>query len=889
VSTPYDAEKLGARCSECVLRDVREGGPVRPEFHEGAKASIIGEVPGEKECNLDRPLVGPAGMELTETLKVVGVDRRDVDLHYAIACQPPENDLDKVMLKWQRGNKKREKNGDEPLPSPVECCRPRLLAELRTTNLVTLGKVAYQSVTRAAKPIFDIRGGPVDGHLNAVDDFVIGPMVNPESCVPVKVLPTLHPSFVMRARRWSRAFRTDLSRAFRWFDGQLLWTDPKMTFNPSADELADFFYRNRDKPIIYDVETTFDDPLIAKLKCVGFSTEAEAMCVHLLSIEGPNGALVSTPYYTTAGEADVRAVMREFFINDTFLKSGHNAGAFDAAVIKQHFGVTPSPLLDTILLHRVVESELPHKLGYVGSIYTDVTSWKDAHTAKEASTDHELGLYCMIDCTVTALALTKLSAAAKMRGQDEVAAKDHRVQQVCLGLHEVGMLVDRKRRNEEAVRLVALMEEWRKKTREASGHPDMNLNSTPQIRDLLFEEWKLQPSDYTKLGDPSTSDEALRLLRTQNIDNVQVTTFIDALRRFRKYGKEYGTYVRRLVPYNAPLDGNRFFDEDEEEAAERGLILPDGRMHPNYLAHGTTSGRLSSSGPNAQNFPKHLRGMVMAQPGHVIIGADADQLELRIIASVANMTGYLDVFAKGGDPHALTASLMFGKNFDTAESGGDQWTKLRNLAKGIKYASFYGSGDETVHGIVTSAEDKDGNLLYPNLTVREVATIRRNWLKGIPQLPRWWEDTLDEYRNTGYVLDPVWLRRRDFLDGEAFNEIVNFPIQSAGAHIIHESTFDLLKEIPFQKWGPGTGLICQVHDALYVEAPCPHPQHEVEKLPNGKPNEKLREFGWCPPGCKCEANWAARTLEKVMNRAVPGLDGVVFKSKAKMGLRWSDV
>ena len=889
MNIPYDAEKMGARCSECVLRDVRGGGPVRPEFHGGAKASIIGETPGEKECTLDRPLVGPAGMELTETLKIVGVDRRDVDLHYAVACQPPENDLDKVMLKWQRGNKKREKNDEEPLPSPIECCRPRLLAELRTTNLVTLGKVAFQSVSRSAEPIFDIRGGPIDAHFNAVDDFVVGPMVNPESSVPLKVLPTLHPSFVMRTRRWSRAFRTDLSRAFRWFNGNLLWVDPRIDRSPTADELADWFYRNRNVPIVYDVETTIDDPLVAKLKCVGFATETESLVVHLVSIEGPGGTLIPMPGRITSEDANLRAVMREFFINETFLKAGHNAGYFDAIVIKQHFGVTPAPLIDTILLHRSVESELPHRLGYVGSIYTDVTSWKAAHTAKTAQTDDELGTYCAIDCVVTARALPKLSEASRLRGQDPVVAWDHKVQQVCMGIHEVGMRVDRQRQVEEAKRLIALIVEWRAKTKDASGHPDMNPNSNPQVRELLFEEWKLQPSDYTRLGDPSTSDEALRLLRTQNIENTQVTAFIDSLRRFRKYGKEYGTYVRRLIPQGQPLDGNRFWSEEEEDNAERGLILPDGRMHPDYNAHGTTSGRLSSSNPNAQNFPKHLRGMVIAQPGHVIIGADADQLELRIIASVADMTGYLEVFAKGGDPHALTASLMFGKNFDSAEPGGDQWTKLRNLAKGIKYASFYGSGDETVHGIVTSAEDKDGNLLYPNLTVREVATIRRNWLKGIPQLPRWWEDTMGEYRNTGYILDPVWGRRRDFLDGEAFNEIVNFPIQSAGAHIIHESTFALLKEIPFNKWGPGTGLICQVHDALYVEAPCFHAQHEVEKLPNGKPNEKLREFGWCPPGCKCEANWAARQLEKAMNRAVPGLDGVLFKSKAKIGLRWSDV
>ena len=884
----YDAQANGARCDECILRGMRSGGPVGPELHSAAVASIVGEAPGEKECSTGRPFTGSSGMELADTLSAVGMERLRVDLHYAVACMPPENDLDKVMLRWQRDNKKREAEKRPRLPSPVECCRPRLLNELRRTNLITLGKVGYEAVTGSTRPILEVRGGPVEGHLDAQDRFAFGPVRDPKTEVPVKVLPTLHPGFVQRARRWSRAFRSDLSRAFRWFDGNLSWKEPKITLNPSSDELADWLIRNASEPIIFDVETTFDDPLVAKLKCVGLATERESLVVHFLSIEGENGELVEMGR-SGVEDAELREILREFFASDKWLKVGHNAGYFDTLVIKQHFGVTPLPLLDTILMHRAVESELPHRLAYVGSIYTDVTSWKADHTAKEATTDKELGIYCAVDCVVTARALPKLSEAARIRSQDTVVAWDHRVQALCVGLHEVGMAVDRTRREDERRRLVASMAEWRDKTRDAAGRPEMNLNSTPQIRSLLFDVWGLSPSEYTRLGDPSTSDAALRLLRTQNRENDQVTQFIDALRRFRTYAKEYGTYVRRMVPAGAPLDGQRYWSDDEEEDAERGLILADGRLHPDYNAHGTTSGRLSSSNPNAQNFPKHLRGMVVAQPGCVLIGADADQLELRIIASIAKMDRYLEVFAAGGDPHALTASLMFGANFDNAEPQGDQWTKLRNLAKGIKYASFYGSGDETVHGIVTSAEDKEGNLLYPNLTVREVATLRRNWLKGIPQLSRWWDETLEDYRARGHLTDPVWGRRRDFLDGENFNEIVNFRVQSAGAHIIHESTFDLLADIPFRKWGPGTGLVCQVHDALYVEAPCPHPRHEVEKLPNGKPNEKLREFSWCPPGCQCEANWAARRLEKAMNRDIPGLDGVTFKAKAKIGLRWSDV
>lgn len=852
----YDPEQLGARCDVCALRKLRVGGPVPPEYHERSIASVIAESPGERECEVGRPLVGPSGMEFTDSLKAVGMQRTQVDIHMAVACMPHENDLDKVMLRWSRDNKLRELRGEEPFPSPIDCCRPRLLQEIDHQNLVTLGKVAYHSLTGKARPILDIRGGPVEGGVDGIGNFTVSTDWK-SSAMPMRVLPTLHPGFVIKMRRWTRAFRADLSRAFRWFSGHLGWQDPQIVLNPSPEQLEQFLSRT-DRVYVVDTETTFDDPLEAKLKCVGISTETHAMVVHLMSIEAPEG-LIDSPYYTDSDLLTIRGILREFFCDESKVKAGHNAGYFDKLVLKQHFGVEIWPLVDTILLHRSVESELPHRLGYVGSVYTDVTAWKDAHTASEAQNDKELGTYCAIDCAVTARALPKLADAVRLRDQQGVVEFDHRIQSVCVGLHETGMLIDMARRGKESLRLNAEMVQWSEATRKAANKPSLNLNSAHQIRHLLFNEWRLTPTAYTKLGDPSTSDESIRLLRTQNQTNDQVVEFIDSLRRFRRASKEFGTYVKRLVPYGQPIDGVTFRDEDEEDEAARGLILSDGRVHPDYNAHGTTSGRLSSSNPNAQNWPKHLRSLVVPAPGNVIVGADADQLELRIIAAVAQIDLYLDVFQKGGDPHAMTASLMFGKDFDQLQPKSEQWDKLRKIAKSIKYASFYGSGDETVHNLVTSAEDANGKLLYPDLSLREVATLRRRWLRGIPQLPVWWESTLDEFRSQGFVLDPVLGRRRDFLDGENMNEIVNFPIQSAGAHIIHMSTFDLLKDIPFHKWGPGTGLIAQVHDALYIECP------------------------------ESEAEWVADCLKHHMNRVVPGLPGVSFSAKPKAGRNWGEV
>jgi uracil-DNA glycosylase family 4 len=875
----YDPEKLGANCSKCVLREVREGGPVGPEIREDADVAVIAEAPAEKEVEVGRPLVGAGGLEFTNTLKALGIRRQSMNIHHAIACRAPENDLDKVMLRWQRANKKRAKKKEELLPSPIECCRPRLMAELDTMQrIITLGKVPYTSLTGTSRSIMDIRGGPVEAYLDMANNFTKND-TDPNRFA-VRVLPTLHPAFVMRMRRWSRAFRSDLSRAFRWFTVGLGWKEPTIILQPTPDQLEDFL-RRTDIDYTIDVETTIDDPTVAKLKTVGFGHEYGAIVVPFLSIEGPGGTLVEPPGYTSKDLNDLRGIIRDFLIDPRKMKIGHNAGYFDQMVLKQHFGVTTTPLIDTILLHRVVEPELPHKLGYVGSVYTDVVAWKDAHTATEAKTDRELQHYNAVDCVVTARIVPQLMKAVHERDQATVVMKDHKVQQVCVGIHENGMFVDRAARDVVAKELLTKIAGFRKGAIDIVGR-EMNMNSVPQLRDLLFEEWGIEPVEYTKLGDPSTNDESIRAMRSairanpRVNDPDRVVAFLDVLRRYRRVAKEYGTYVRKLVPFNEPLDGFEYEeDADEDERAEsraeqeretemlhkkkRGLIMADGRVRPDYNAHGTTSGRLSSSNPNAQNWPKHLRKLIIPAPGNVIVGADADQLELRIITAIAQIRIYLEAFADKKDPHAMTASLMFGKAFDQLVPKSDQWDKLRKIAKGIKYASFYGSGDETVHGLVTSAEDENGNLMYPDLSLREVATLKRNWLKGIPELPKWWDKTVEGYRQNGYVRDPVWGRQRDFLDGEAFNEIVNHPIQSAGAHIIHESTFDLLQDIPFGKWGPGTGIISQVHDALYVECP------------------------------ESEAPWVESMLKKHMNRAVLGLDGVEFAAKPKTGRTWADV
>ena len=837
---------------------MRVGGPVGPERHDGDTVDVVAEAPGSSEVRSGRPLTGPAGIEFANALDAVGASRTSVALHHAVACAPPEGNLDRAMSRWKRANDQARREGKAPLPSPVECCRPRLLAELRHPHVVTLGRTALLALTGRDANVLDVRGGPTPGWLDDGGRFHEGERPASASGKTLRVLPTLHPSHVLKARQWSKAFRVDLARAFRWFSGRLDWTDPVVVRDPTPMQLVGFIERNRDQPIIFDAETTKAHPSVSMLKCVGLSTQTEAVVVHLLSIEGRNGSL-APGHYSSREETEVRRVLREFFVDPRIVKVGHNAILHDRQVIEQHFGVVPAPLLDTLLMHRSVEPELPHRLGYVGSVYTDVTSWKAAHNAKWATTDEELGRYCVTDCVVTARVLPVLAEAAKARGQVEVVSRDHRVQELCVGMHRTGLLIDRERVQADTQRTLERIAYWRLRAQGLSGRSEFKVTSTRQIRELLFSQWKLTPTSFTSAGDPATNDDALRLLRTQNMGNKSFVFFADALRRYRRAVNEFTFALRRLVPEGVPLDGRRFQSEEEQEESERGLIMRDGRVRPDFNAHGDVTGRVSSSAPNVAAWSRDLRGTVVAPDGHVLVSVTASDLSLRVLASVAKVGAYLEAFAAGRDPHTVTASLMFGRAFDGSSEGSAQWLKLRGIAEAVAAASLDGSDDEAVHGTVTGAEGENGELLYPDLTVREVSTLRRRWLDGVPELPRWWNDCVEGHRNNGYVLDPAWGRRHDFAQGGKFSEVVSFPVQAAGGAVLHEAAFDILQFVPFEQWGDGTGVVAQVGDSLLVEAPV----------------ELAEAF--------------AREMERAMTRTVQGLDGVTFNGKATIGRRWGDV
>jgi len=442
---------------------------------------------------------------------------------------------------------------------------------------------------------------------------------------------------------------------------------------------------------------------------------------------------------------------------------------YDSAVLRAQWKCEVNNHIDGILLHKGVESELPHGLGYVGSMYTEAPSWKHSREGNKLSTesesDKELREYCVLDVAITARVLPHLVDQLALRDQVDVYRNDIRVQHVCRAMHQVGMYVDQNRRLKVEKEMLARRYNLLRQIRDAIGRPNFNPGSVYQVRDILFDTWKLEaPLDdkerLTASDDPSTADIVLRALLTDKSVTKDQRHVIKLLRYYRKVMKVLGTYVVKLRPWDMTIEGDLGWDDEDDwvdkETRERyglkkrGIVNPrTGRMYPGWSAVPPVTGRLSSSKPiNAMNFPYILRGMVTCQPGNVLVGADADQLEIRVAAAHWQIEKYLLAFREGKDPHSMTAFLIFGDAFCKAAGvdpsmferpgklvgaaydehgtfiGGGEAKSLRSLSKAVHFACL--DKDEPV-AVRDSRGEVAISALVPGDEIWTWSTMRKRY------------------------------------------------------------------------------------------------------------------------------------------------------------------
>ena len=309
---------------------------------------------------------------------------------------------------------------------------------------------------------------------------------------------------------------------------------------------------------------------------------------------------------------------------------------------------------------------------------------------------------------------------------------------------------------------------------------EFNLNSPKQLGTALFEKLGLPAKKKTKSG-YSTGAEVLEELRYAH-------PAVSLLLEYRQLAKLKSTYADGL----------------------RECVAEDGRIHSTFNQTETRTGRISSLEPNLQNIPvrtaegRRLREYFTAPDGRVLCDADYSQIELRVLASIANDKNMIAAFSSGADIHTATAAQVFGMPASMITP------ELRSRAKAVNFGIVYGIGAFSLSkDIGVSRAEADRYI--------------KNYLAGYPSVAAYMENTISAAKRDGYVTTLYgrrrWLPELSNSNGNlrAFGERVarNAPIQGTAADIIKKAMINVYRSLS-EKY-PTAKLILQVHDELIVE------------------------------------------------------------------------
>jgi len=320
---------------------------------------------------------------------------------------------------------------------------------------------------------------------------------------------------------------------------------------------------------------------------------------------------------------------------------------------------------------------------------------------------------------------------------------------------------------------------------------EFNIGSPKQLGEILFDEMKLAGGAKTKTGAWSTDASILETLAEEH-------DLPNKVLEWRQLSKLRSTYT---------------------EALQAAVNDKTRRVHTTYALAASTTGRLASNDPNLQNIPirteegRRIREAFIAEEGNVLVSADYSQIELRLLAHVADIPQLKQAFADGIDIHARTASEMFGVPVEGMPK------EIRANAKAINFGIIYG----------ISAFGLARNL---GIEREEASAYIKKYFERFPGIRDYMEETKTFGRANGYVKTifgrRIWIAgiRSKNAQERAFGErqAINAPLQGAAADIIRRAMVRLPDALA--NAGLTSRMLLQVHDELVFEAP----KAEAEKL-----------------------------------------------------------
>ena len=551
--------------------------------------------------------------------------------------------------------------------------------------------------------------------------------------------------------------------------------------------------------LAFDTETTSVDPMQAEL--VGFSLALAPGRAAYIPLQHKSGAGDLLGGGMVEGQiplGEALAALKVVLEDASVLKIAQNM-KYDWLVMRR-YGINTVSFDDTMLISYVLDAgtgshgmdPLSERwLGHTPIAYKDVAgSGKSAVTFDMVDIDRATA-YAAEDADVTLRLWQVLKPRLAAEGLMSVYERLERpLIDVLARMEERGISVDRQVLSRLSGDLAQAAAAYEDEIYELAGEK-FTIGSPKQLGDILFGKMGLPGASKTKTGQWSTSAQVLEDLAAEG--HPLPRKIVD----WRQLTKLKSTYTDALP----------------------GFINPETkRVHTCYAMASTSTGRLSSSDPNLQNIPvrtaegRKIRTAFIAEPGNKLISADYSQIELRVLAHVADIPQLKQAFADGIDIHAMTASEMFGVPVEGMPS------EVRRRAKAINFGIIYG----------ISAFGLANQLSIPR---EEAGQYIRTYFERFPGIKDYMEATKAFAREHGYV-ETIFGRRAHYPDIRAsnpqiraFNEraAINAPIQGSAADIIRRAMIRMEDALSQEKLA--ARMLLQVHDELIFEVP----DNEVEK------------------------------------------------------------
>jgi DNA polymerase-1 len=553
-------------------------------------------------------------------------------------------------------------------------------------------------------------------------------------------------------------------------------------------KLADLVKTLNKAPVIsFDTETTSTEEMRADI--VGIS----------LAIQEGEGYYIPTGH-SAGNNLPLKKVIEALkgpLTNPKIGKIAHNA-KYDYIVLAKH-GLHVSPLtFDTMLAEFIIDpssrqlglknlafvklgEEMTHIEELIGKGKKQISM---ADVAIESAAP-----YAVADAETTLrLMPIQIQELKRVNGEKLLEEIDLPLTPVLADMEMSGIALDLPFFEETSIRLQKRMSEIEKKVFESVGKP-FNINSTQQLSDVLFKNLGLEPPDKgnkTASGHFSTSAGVLDLLRGKH-------PVVDLILEHRELAKIKSTYV---------------------DALQAALNSDTGCVHTSYSQTGAVTGRLSSSNPNLQNIPirteegRRIRNGFVAGKGKVLLSVDYSQIELRIVAHMAQDEGMLAAFRAGEDIHATTAKAIYGV-------GPEAVTKnMRRHAKAINFGLIYGM---SVFGLTRTTD----------LTLAEAENFVKAYFQKFPGIKKYLDGIRRQAAQQGYV-ETLLGRRRYFpalqqskqnvqIKNREEREAINAPIQGTAADIMKIAMLKIPSAL--KKAELSAKMLLQVHDELVLECP----------------------------------------------------------------------